>query len=277
MPTQAEVSIGRKFDVPKSASVYPLIGKAYTSPSHSFSCSPTLVRTDKNYYDSLQALAAMIERGELSADTRFMTQAEGLGIENSYKRQGKDPRKADEFRDYFAKNRDKVYLWEWTSTGLRVPKGWEKGRVDSDGKYPRIIIETDIHKAIELLRGGAIWQDIGDSLNRAVGELRVPSGGGKVIVESDEVFGIPTEARDIAFPHEGYHSHWHFNAAPELDTASGQYDVAVLRGGYWRRDERCLNVDADYRRWDAGSADGFRPVRGSVPEIDVFRLVREQR
>ena len=127
MPAQTEVSVDRAFDMQKAASVYPLIGKVYTRSSHSFSCSPTLVRTGKNYYDSLQVLAEMIERGELPADTRFMMQAEGLGIENSYKRQEKDPRKAEEFRDYFAKNRDKVYMWEWTSTGLRVPKSWENG------------------------------------------------------------------------------------------------------------------------------------------------------
>ena len=271
MPAQTEIALNT-FDAPRAASVYPSIGRAYTSPSHSFSCSPTLVRTGKNYYDSLQALAEMIERGELPADTRFMTQAEGLGIENSYKRQGRDPRKAEEFKDYFAKNRDKVYMWEWTSTGLRVPKGWEKGRVDNGtNKYPRIAIETNIRKAIELLRGGATWQDIGDSLNKEVGELQVPSGGGKVIVESDEVFGIPTEARDIAFPHEGYHSHWHLNAAPELDRVSGQYDVAVGRRCVWHRDEggRCLGVASSCGRSPAASVGGFRPVRGSVPEIDV--------
>ena len=253
MPAQIEVSIDKAFDMQRSASVYPSIGRAYSRPSHFFSCSSTLVRTGKNYYDSLQALAEMIERGELPAGTRFMTQAEGLAIENSYKKQGKDPRKADEFRDYFAKNSGKVYLWEWTSTGLRVPKGWENGRVDTDGKYPRIVLEGD----------------------KEVGELQVPAGGGKVIVESDEVFGIPTEARDIAFPHEGYHSHWYFNAAPELDKVSGHYDVAVGRGSSWPRaeGERCLDVAADCGRSNAGSDDGFRPVvRGSVPEIEAFRL-----
>ena len=150
------VNIDQKFDVQKAASVYQSIGKAHSIPSYSFSCSPTVIKTGKNYYDSLKILTEMIEQGELPPDSRFMTQTEGHAIERSYTQKGKDPRKADEFKDYFAKNKDKVHMWEWTSTGLRVPKGWKNGKIDTDTeKYPRIVL-------------------IGD---KEVGELQVPKIG----------------------------------------------------------------------------------------------------
>ena len=248
MPTQTEIALNA-FEAPRATSVYPSMGKAYLRHAHSFSASPRLVRTGKRYYDSQKVLAEMIERGELPADARFMTQAEGLDIENSYKARAEDPRKAPEFDDYFGRNKDKSYLCELTLTGLRVPKGWENGRVDTDGKYPRI-----------LLTG-----------NKEDGEVGVPVGNGRVIVESDGVSGIPIETREIVWPHEGYHSHWHFNATPSLDKISGHYDVAVGRGGYWRlgEDEGCLNVIAYCSRSVAYSVDGFRLVRGSLPEIEI--------
>ena len=248
MPTQTEIALNA-FEAPRATSVYPSMGKAYLRHAHSFSASPRIVRTGKSYYDSQKVLAEMIERGELPADARFMTQAEGFDIENSYKARAKDPRKAPEFDDYFARNKDKTYLWEWTSNGLRVPKGWENGRIDTDGKYPRILLAGD----------------------KEGGEVKVPVGNGRVIVESDGVSGIPIETREIAWPHEGYHSHWHFNPSPSLDNVSCHYDVAVGRGGGWLRDEggRCLVVDAGCGRSGAVSDDGFRPVRGSVPEIEI--------
>ena len=250
MAVQTEIALDRQFDIPRAVSVYPQIGRAYLKPAHSVSISPRVIRTDKNYYDSQKVLAEMIERGELPSDARFMSQAKGRGIERSYLMQGKDPRKADEFKDHFGKNENNWYAWELTSTGLRVPKGWENGRVDNGtGKYPRIVLEGD----------------------KKVGELQVPVGNGRVIVEYDDVFGIPIETREIAWPHTGYYSHFWLNQNPILDEISGHYDVAVGRRGAWHHAEggRCLYVSADSGRFDAPSHAGFRPVRGSVPEIEI--------
>ena len=74
MPTQTEIALNA-FEAPRATSVYPSMGKAYLRHAHSFSVSPRLVRTGKRYYDSQKVLAEMIERGELPADARFMTQA----------------------------------------------------------------------------------------------------------------------------------------------------------------------------------------------------------
>ena len=244
MATQTGIAVNRQFDIARAVSAYPQIGRAYSKPGHSVIIHPGVIRTDKNYRDSQKVLAEMIMRGELPSDARFMSQAEGRGIERVYLMQGKDPRKADEFKDYFEN------AWECTSTGLRVPKGWENGRIDNGtGKYPRIVLEGD----------------------KKVGELQVPVGNGRVIVEYDDVFGIPIETRDIAWPHTGYYSHFWLNHNPKLDETSGHNDVAVGRGGGWRHvvDEGCLDVDALYGRFVAVSDVGFRPVRGSVPEIQV--------
>lgn len=141
------VAIDRKFDVQKAYSACRSTGKAYVMPSYPFEVSPAIIRTGKRYYGSLTILAEMIKRGELPEDTRFMTQLEGLTIERSYLLKGNDPAQADEFKDYFIIKNEDNELFEWTSTGLRVPKGWENGRIDSGtGKYPRIVLIDDQEK-----------------------------------------------------------------------------------------------------------------------------------
>ncbi|MBI4162335.1 MAG: hypothetical protein HY513_01520 [Candidatus Aenigmarchaeota archaeon] len=145
--------------------------------------------------------------------------------------QGKDPKKADEFKDHTGKGRQD-YVWGRTLTGLRVPEGWENGKKDTGtNKYPRICLIGAEEKGL----------------------IQVPEGSGKVIVECDDVFGVATEVRDVPFPHKGYNAHWYFNPSPRLDEISGHYDVAVDRGSYWHHggDAMCLYVNANYERWDA--------------------------
>jgi hypothetical protein len=151
-----------------------------------------------------------------------------------------------------------------------VPKGWENGRVDSGtGKHPRYVIEANIPEAVRMLREGASWEDIGDSFNKVVGEYQAPEGDGNVIVESEDVFGLPLETRDIPYPHKGFYAHFWLDSGPRKDKISGHHDVAVRRGCGWHRDEdeRCLDIDAVWGRWGAGSGGGFHPVRGPVPEV----------
>ncbi|MBI4162971.1 MAG: hypothetical protein HY513_04770 [Candidatus Aenigmarchaeota archaeon] len=237
-------------NIQKTMSVYPLHGRAYLVRPYSVDLSSSLVKTGRDYYDSQELLAKMIANGELSEGTRFSTSAEELALQKSYEMQGKDPRKAEEFKDHMGKGKQ-GYVWGYTLTGLRVPEGWQNGKKDTGtNKYPRIVLLGDEEKDL----------------------IQVPEGGGKVIVEYDDVFGVATEVRGMPFPHKGYNAHWHFNPSPRLDEKTGHYDVAVGRRGDWHHgeDARCLNVGADYGRWLAGSYDGFRPVvRGSVPEIEV--------
>ncbi len=241
----------KQIQTPQAVSVYPSLGKAYLAPARMTVASSGLVKTGKNYYDSLEQMEKMIANGELPEGTRFSTAGEELALQRKYEIQGKDPKKSDEFRDHMGKGRQ-GYVWGHTLTGLRVPKGWEEGRKDTGtGKYPRIVL-------------------VGD---KEVGKIQVAEGGGLVIVEFDDVFGVATEVRDLAWPHRGYNAHWYFDPNPRLDEKSGHYDVAVGRWVNWHHDEDgCLDVDADYWRWGADSGDGFRPVQGPVPEIEKFRL-----
>jgi hypothetical protein len=188
------------------------------------------------------------------------TAGEELAIQLALERAGKDTREAEIFNDLFARNVDKIYIWQWTETGLRVPKGRRAGKYETDTQGRKYWIR-------EVLEG-----------DKVVGEILVPEGDGRLVAEWDEVFGIPrVTVENQDFPHNPYTTHFWFNATPNKDSTSGHYDVAVERRSYWHHDvdERCLDVDADYRRLDAYSNAGFRLVRGSFPEIEKLEFIKK--
>ncbi len=226
-----------------ASSSYPTLGSGYKHSSHSIEYSPRLVRTEKNYYDS---------RASIPSGERMSTAAEELAIQLGMERSGKDPRQAGVFDDLFARNDSHVYIWQWTETGLRVPKGRNANAYETDAQGRK-------YWAREVL--------IGDKM---VGEILVPEGRGRVAVEWDEVFGLPRVTDEIKFPHTPYTTHFWFNSNPGKDNKSSHQDVAVWRWSDWHHGEDawCLDVYAYYARSDAGSNDGFRPVRGSLPEIE---------
>jgi len=128
-----------------------------------------------------------------------------------------------------------------------VPKGWY-GKSDVSGKhivYPRIV-----------LIGG-----------EEAGEVYIPKGQGRDVLEWHEDFGIPSVTGGISYPHPPYASHFWFNPNPGKDEISGQYDVAVviLRNWHTRPDNRCVDIDAACDRWSLqNKVDDkirFRPVR----------------
>ncbi|MBI4177057.1 MAG: hypothetical protein HY516_01710, partial [Candidatus Aenigmarchaeota archaeon] len=145
-----------------------------------------------------------------------------------------------------------VHIWQWTETGLRVPKGRDPRKYETNGQGEKYWVR-------ELLIG-----------SDTVGEILVPEGNGRVVVEWDEVSGLPRVTEDIAFPHKPYTTHFWFNVNPGKDGVSGYQDVAVERRSGWLHDvaEWCLDVDASYARSDADSDGGFRPVRGSLVKIE---------
>ncbi len=199
--------------------------------------SPDLVLTGKNYYDSQLLVPEFY---------RMSTAAEELAIQLGLERAGTDPREAEVFDDLFARNDSKTYMLQWTATGLRVPNGRDPNKYETDSQgrkyFARIVLS-------------------GDNETR---EILVPEGNDRVVVEWDEVSGLPKTTEDIAFPHTPYTTHFLFEQEPLEDSESGHYDVAVRRGKDWRFGEngRCLEVDACYTRWAAASGTGFRPVRG---------------
>ena len=246
-----------EFNVLPASSSYEGIGE-YSLPGYQINFSPKLTRTCKNHYDSME---------ELPEGSRYSTAGEELAIQLKEETEGRDPRKASVFDDLFARNKDKWYAWQWTETGLRVPKGWENGRYETDEtgdkKYPRIVL-------------------IGDE---EVGEVLVPEGNGRVIPYSSvpeevwsTVFGIPkvTSDKESDMKLDNHTTHFYFDPNPSKDSVSGEYDVAVARGSLWHRDGRggCLYVFANCGRWDARSDGSFRQVQGSLPEINtVFERI----
>ena len=232
-----------EFDILPSTSSYAGIGE-YSHSGYNIKLSSKLTRTGKNYYDSLK---------EIPKDSRISLASEDLAIQLGLERAGKDPRKAKEFDDLFARNNNGWYAWQWTLTGLRVPKDYraDKHEKDTQGRihYLRIVL-------------------IGDE---EVGEIPVPEGNGKAVMEWDEVFGIPrvTSDKEGDMKYDNHTTHFYFDQSPGKDKKSGHCDVAVARRSSWPRagHGRCLDVDASYERWYASSDDSFRQVHGSLPAM----------
>ena len=231
-----------------ASSTYPTLDRTYSHRGHQIEYSPRLVGTGRNYHDS---------RALIPSSQRMSTAAEELAIQRGLERDDKDPRKEAVFDDLFGRNDSHVRIWQWTETGLRVPAGRDPNKYETDRQGRK-------YWARKLLLGDEV-----------VGEILVPEGNGRVVAEWDEVSGLPSVTENIDFPHNPYTTHLWFNPNPSKDSKSGHQDVAVGRRSLWLRDEdeRCLDVDAGFARSDASSHDGFRPVRGPLPEIEKYRFV----
>jgi len=189
---------------------------------------------------------------------RMSTAVEELKIQLAQEKASKDLREAKPFIDLFSKDKNGNYIWQWTATGLRVPRGWECARYEIDRKgdkrYPRIVLIDD----------------------NEVGEVLIPGDGFESeILEWDEVFGLPLQTREyIPWSHKSCSKHFLFNVTPDKDTISGRYDVSIGRGSYWLRDigERCVCVLANYGRSAPAFFGSFRPVRASLSRKRSYML-----
>ena len=251
-----------------ASSSYPSLGVTYRHPRHEIEYSAALVRTGKSYYDSKESIpiehsmrtAPISDAGSQTLERiptilrkyRMSTAAEELAIQLGLERAGQDPRKAGVFDDLFGRNDSHVYIWQWTATGLRVPKGRDPNKYETDRQGRKYWVR-------EFLIG-----------NNTVGVVLVPEGNGRVAVEWDEVSGLPRVTEDISFPHNPYTTHFWFNPNSAEDSRSKNKDVAVGRWSGWHHDggDRCFGVAANCARSNADSLDGFRPVRGSLSEIE---------
>ncbi len=220
------------------SSLYPLLGTAYRLPGYEIHYSSALTKTGKDYY------ASRPETGRMS------TAAEELAI-----RAGTDPTRAEDFDDLFGRNYSHWRAWQWTSTGLRVPKGLDPDECEIDAESRRywhreILIEDEV-----------------------VGETLVPQGNGRVVEKWDGVFGLPRVADYFGPPRAPYVVFSRFNPNPDTDRQSGRKDVAVRLYVYQLPDRAgtCLSIDAGCARSSAHPNGGFRLVRGSLPKIEEIR------
>jgi hypothetical protein len=212
-------------------------GSGYSRSASEIEYSPTLARDSDGrvIVDVTQAGAREIARASgYCLPTAAYLQVLG---ERGYKDAA--------FDDNFARNSEKTYFWELTDTGLLKPKGKNIKAKNDRTYYLRIVTE-----------GG-----------KAVGELWVPEGNGRIVREWSP-FGIPSETAQESEHKEGTETHFHFD--PNLDK------VAVLRDWYWRdAREDCFSLIAYCGPSDSHSHGGFRPVRGSVASYE--KLVGEAR
>ncbi|MBI3413666.1 MAG: hypothetical protein HY051_06355 [Candidatus Aenigmarchaeota archaeon] len=235
--------IMEKLVMQPASSFYRPIRTTYNRQGYTIEYSLALTRTGRNHYHT----KTLIPLGQ-----RMSTAGEELAIQLGMEKAGRDPRQEAAFNDLFARNASHLHARQWTETGLMVPKGYRADRFETDSQgrryWPRIVL-------------------IGDT---EIGEILVPEGNGRVVVEWDEVFGIPRVTENMDWPHNPYTTHFWFNPTPRKDNGSDHYDVGVVRRGSWHHggDEKCLGVGSNSGRWSAYSVGGFRPVRGLLPEIE---------
>jgi len=235
--------------VPAASSIYPEIGASYSRPAYEMKYSNNLVIGCKNYYDS---------EAEIPEGPRMSTSAEELAIQLGYARAGINLRSEKANALYCLLRENYWNEWQWTATGLRVSPDMRK-----PPEQPDYVDD----------QGNKFWLRQVLIGNEVVGEVCIPEGNGRWVVEWDEVFGLAKITTEkIDWTRKPYTTQSWFKPNPSKDEKSGYRDVAVGRSGGWLRDggDGYLGFVADCERWLAFSG-GYRPVQGSVPEIRAER------
>jgi len=218
------------------------LGTARQSPYDARVASGLTPTTDKTFYQIQESMP----NGQ-----RMSTAAEELAGQLYEEIRGNDPREAAFFDNLFGRGPARKHMWQWTSTGLRVPAGLEAPKSYNE------VIDGKVHEVYHfiVLEG-----------DKEVGEALVPIGNGQILTSWNEVHGIPRTTTDENLPYHEHTTHWYVNLTPLVDPVSGKRDVAVERRSDWHYDGhgRCLYVYADDARSDSAWDDGFRPVQGSL-------------
>ena len=255
-------------EVPRAES----IDRAYATQPYTLPHSPRLIRTGKDFYDSLKIAAEMAVKEY--PNLRLSTIADEQHIYAQKSPGAIKLKDVEEFRDYFGDNVENWFAWSHTLTGLRVPERYVGKTCSIGEKIPVQVIVTDISPYLSQIADPNFtrenWKDIIDKINKKEGELPVPYSRGQVIREIDPVFGVFTEIESSTAHDAPYalHAWLRENLSVPRDPISGHFDLEVARRSVWLADRRdCLGVDANYRRSDAHSAGGFRPVLGLAPKI----------
>lgn len=128
------------------------------------------ILTAQPYQRSSQYLSKLIESGKKTKETYISTAAEERAIQAFWESCGIHPLESEDYR-FLHKNIDNNRQKLLTSTTLETPRRWI-GRIDRNGKYPRILKE----------------------FGKEVEEVFIPEGNGFVVVEWHDS-GLPKETR----------------------------------------------------------------------------------
>jgi len=234
----------RRIIIPAASSVYQLLGVACDRPQYEIEYSEELIR--------------QYGHGEIKIPKgfRISTAAEELAIQHALEKNDNDPRDAVAYNDIFGRNEERFdnnngwHALLLTETRLRVPIGWENGRYETDEKgrkyWPRIVL-------------------IGDE---EVGEVSIPEGNGRVIMELDEVFGLPKITEEDS-PKYRLDSHFWFKTEPGMFFKTKKYedDIIALKRGPQFKERIDMYADFMYAHGKSYEDDGYRLVKGSMPTI----------
>lgn len=227
----------KKLNIRSASSSYPTLGTEYGSPGYTIRYLIDLLETRKHYrYEPG-------DENEIGEGFRISTAAEELAIQRFLEGQFREPRKSAAFRDT-------LRTCQWTATSLRVPKSYDSEKYETDAKgrkyFPRIVLEFGEEK----------------------GEILVPEGDGRVIVEWDPVFGTPrvTSNNYNDMRYGNHTTHFKFNPDPPKDPRTKEYDLPIVLGntGFIHGHEGCLDLIASNINWIKHSPGGVRPVMCSL-------------
>lgn len=183
---------------------------------------------------------------EIPEGYRFVTAAEELAVQLSYENVGKDPRKAEEFKEFFidmCSTKHPVHR-QLTLTSLRTPKAWKHGR------YDEVLFKNTGKK--KFLREIIIEGE-------KIDEILVPEAENyfTIVTKWNEKYGIPEETSNFNVPHTT-----HFCFDPN------KKEVDIYRCGVSNHNTDCIGIDAtdkDPEKYYFGI--GFRLIKGPRPWV----------
>ncbi|MBI2971598.1 MAG: hypothetical protein HYY37_04250 [Candidatus Aenigmarchaeota archaeon] len=246
-------------DVREYSLTYPQVG-TITQGAYRAGYASQLTKLPRMPYDKvMQQLPAGYAISSAGMERAIQKALEDAGI---------DPREDIVFRDLFSPGglsaQRRAYPFQWTTTGLRVPKGWDdkhdRTKYRRTGKkfWPRIVLEGDREVAELLIPGSGIVTAWYEPLGIPQ-ETAAPARHERLFEFSRDV--PPQETTAPPLTHEPYTTHFEFHPA-----TAGK-DIAVGRSGVWDIDRRrrCLLVDAHYRRiGDAPFNSAYRLAENTI-------------
>ncbi len=233
--------------VPSIRHVYQ--GRIHRRAAYKIKYSSRLFSTHSNYSNSEACVPHPYRISTISEEFEIMHNLIKAGI---------DPRLSEEYRDLVVfRNEGQWSARLWTKNGLRVPKGWEDGRKDRNGTYPRMVLDG----------------------YKPVGIVHIPNSSGVIPTGNlrdviDFLYGTPRimSNKKDDFLLENHFLHFELNPNPPRDPKSGYQDVRIfiyLGSLFGGRHRHCMCIDAVHYDVENAYNFGVRLVEGLLPSIKL--------